>query len=47
MTTNIVLFHTFTSNDFETIETAFNIPRRMICVTPIVSLRVKTAFLTK
>jgi hypothetical protein len=42
----ITATHTFTSNDFETIETAFNIPARRICVSPTVPLRVKTAFFT-
>jgi hypothetical protein len=43
---NPVFSYTFRSNDFETIETAFNIPSRMICVSPTVSLRVRTAFFT-
>lgn len=43
---NPLLTYTFTSNDFETIETAFNIPPRLICVSPTVLLKVKTAFLT-
>jgi hypothetical protein len=43
---NPVFSYTFRSNKFETIETAFNIPLRMICVSPTVSLRVKTAVLT-
>ncbi|OKH23158.1 hypothetical protein NIES1031_18890 [Chroogloeocystis siderophila 5.2 s.c.1] len=44
--TVITATHTFTSNNFETIETAFNIPRRRICVFPTVPLRLRTAFFT-
>jgi hypothetical protein len=43
---SIVFPHTFRSNNWETVETAWNIPGRRICVAPTLPLRVKTAFFT-
>lgn len=38
--------YTFKDNGWETIETAWNIPARRICVFPTLPLRVKVAFFT-
>ena len=38
--------YTFKSNGWETIEWAWNVPRRRICVQPVHPLRVKTGILT-
>lgn len=39
-----VLQHQFTDNGWETVENAWNIPARRICVSPHLPLRVKSAF---
>jgi hypothetical protein len=38
--------YTFKSNDWETIERAWNIPPRRMCVQPVRPLRVKTGIFT-
>lgn len=42
---SIVSRHQFTSNGWETIENAWNIPARRICIAPLLPLRVKTTFI--